>query len=199
MENAFFITACPSSQTGTAANPDIKIVLHLAGVPWYDDSWFFDPVKNGNVPFDIIGYSFYPWESSGTTISDLKEKIAFQKKRYGVDVIVAECSSHWKDEENLTYQKRTYASMTDPATGLLYDDFESALSGDDYYLKGSVENQKKVLLHIMNEVYASGGAGVFAWGGDRYGNYRWGMFDSNGKALQSLTAFSQELSEPVEY
>ncbi len=182
-----------------AFNPDIKIVLHLAGDPWYDDSWFFDPVKNGKVPFDIIGYSFYPWESSGTTISDLKKKIAFQKERYGVDVIVAESSSHWKDEGDLTYQKRTYASMTDPATGLLYEDLESALSDDEYYLKGSVENQKKVLLHVMNEVYASGGAGVFAWGGDLYGNYRWGMFDSNGKALQSLTAFSQELSEPVEY
>ena len=70
----------------------IKILLHLAGSPWYDDSWFFDPVKNAGLPFDAIGYSFYPWESSGMTISDLKKKIAFQKEKYGLQVMVVESS-----------------------------------------------------------------------------------------------------------
>ena len=167
----------------------IKILLHLAGDPWYDDSWFFDPIKNGGVPFDAIGYSFYPWESSGMTISDLKKKIAFQKEKYGVQVMVVESSSHWKDEDNLEYQICTCKSMTDPATGSVYSDLELAYSGGKAYVKGSVKNQARVLRHMIDESAAAGASGFFVWGGDLYGNYKWGMFDSSAKALESLDQF----------
>ena len=190
-----------------AFDSSIKIVLHHAGGTWPDVSWFFDPVKNGGVPFDIIGYSFYPWETSGMTVQNLKEKIAFQKERYGVDVMVCECSSHWKDEGDLSAQKRTYKSMTDPKTGKIYSDLETgtdnasqggstgsssgASSGAEPYVKGTVQNQANIIRHIIEETASSGGLGVFVWGGDLYGNYRWGMFDASGCALQSFAAFSQ--------
>ncbi|MCR5401466.1 MAG: arabinogalactan endo-1,4-beta-galactosidase [Treponema sp.] len=167
----------------------IKILLHLAGNPWYDDSWFFDPVKNAEVPFDAIGYSFYPWESSGMTISDLKKKIAFQKEKYGLQVMVVESSSHWNDEADLEYQIRTCKSMTDPSTGKPYSDLELSASGGQTYVKGTVTNQANVLRHMIDESRASGASGFFVWGGDLYGNYKWGMFDSSARALESLNEF----------
>ena len=178
-----------------AFNSDIKIVLHLAGDSNPDDSWFFDPVKNGGVPFDIIGYSFYPWETSGCTISVLKQKIENQKSKYGVDVIVAECSSHWKDiTSDLSGQKNAYNAMINPATSSVYSDLETGTDSGEYYLKGTEENQTKVLTHVMEETFASGGAGFFTWGGDKYGDYKWGMFDSSCKALSSMSVFSTELT-----
>ena len=174
----------------------IKIVLHVASAGYEDWSWIFDPLNEAGVPFDIIGFSYYPWESSHGTISMLKKALAFQKARYGVDVIVAECSSHWADESSKTAQSYTYQHMVDPATGALYSDLETATSGSTTYVKGSIQNQANVIRHIIGETAATGGIGVFTWGGDLYNYSKWGMFNSGAVALPSLDVFSVQGSEP---
>ena len=104
--------------------------------------------------------------------------------------MVVECSSHWKDESSKSAQNYTYQHMIDPSTASVYSDLETAISGSTSYIKGSVQNQANVIRHIIEETAASGGIGVFAWGGDLYGNYKWGMFDSSAVALSSLDVFN---------
>ncbi|MBP3741561.1 MAG: glycosyl hydrolase 53 family protein [Treponema sp.] len=165
----------------------IKVVIHLASTG-SDLSWFFKRISSVN--YDIIGISYYPWESGHGTISDLKNNISTLKGTFSKDVMVVECSSHWKDESSKSAQNYTYQHMIDPSTASVYSDLETAISGSTSYIKGSVQNQANVIRHIIEETAASGGIGVFAWGGDLYGNYKWGMFDSSAVALSSLDVFN---------
>lgn len=168
----------------------IKTVIHLASSKNGGDlSWFFERISD--VDYDVIGLSYYPWESSHGTISALKSNISTLKSTFNKDVIVVECSAHWKDDtSSLSAQNYTYQHMIDPDTSTLYSDLETSTSGTLTYVKGSVQNQANVLRHIIEETAQSGGIGVFAWGGDLYGNYKWGMFDSSGIALASLDVFN---------
>lgn len=168
----------------------IKIVLHVASDGWHDWGWFFDPIKNAGVPFDVIGYSYYPWESHGT-IATLKKTIDLQIKKYGVKVIIAECSAHWHDDSGDGYaaQHNAYTHLVDPKTGSVYSDLTTADSGTVSYVCGTPTNQANIIRHIMEESLDAGASGVLVWGGDLYGNYKWGMFDSSGKALQSIKEF----------
>lgn len=168
----------------------IKTVIHLASSKNGSDlSWFFERISD--VDYDVIGLSYYPWESSHGTISALKSNISTLKSTFGKDVIVVECSAHWKDDtSSLSAQNYTYQHMIDPDTSTLYSDLETSTSGTLTYVKGSVQNQANVLRHIIEETAESGGIGVFAWGGDLYGNYKWGMFDGSGIALESLDVFN---------
>ncbi|MBR6062326.1 MAG: hypothetical protein IKP67_09650, partial [Spirochaetales bacterium] len=68
-------------------------------------------------------------------------------------------------------------------------DLTTAESGTVSYVCGTPSNQANIIRHIMEESRSAGAAGVLAWGGDLYGNYKWGMFDGEGKALQSIKEF----------
>jgi arabinogalactan endo-1,4-beta-galactosidase len=63
---------------------------HLADV----SKWFFDNITQRDMPFDVIGLSFYPSEKSGT-FAGLAEMLAFDSQTYGKDVIVAETTYGW--------------------------------------------------------------------------------------------------------
>ncbi|MCH5295563.1 MAG: glycosyl hydrolase 53 family protein [Treponema sp.] len=166
-------------------DPKIKVVIHLASASNGGDlSWFFNRIKD--VDYDVIGLSYYPWESSHGTIASLKKNISSLKSTFKKDVIVAECSAHWKDDSDKSAQNYTWQHMKDPATGSVYSDLTTATSGSKTYVVGSVQNQANVIRHIIEETAASGGTGVFTWGGDLYGNYKWGMFDGSGVALGSM-------------
>ena len=176
-----------------AFDKSINIVLHVAATAdgWHDWGWFFDPIKAANVPFDVIGYSYYPWEWEHGTIASLKKTIDWQIKKYGVKIIVAEMSAHWHDDSGDEYaaQHNTYIHMIDPNTGSVYSDLTTADSGTVSYVCGTPTNQANIIRHIMEESRSAGASGVLVWGGDLYGNYKWGMFDSSGKALPSIRDF----------
>ncbi len=174
-----------------AFDSSIKIVIHVASTG-SDLSWFYERIDD--VDYDIIGLSYYPWESSHGTISTLKSNLETLASTFDKDVMVVECSSHWADESSKSAQNYTYQHMVDPDTGSVYSDLETAKSGSNTYVVGSVQNQANVIYHIMEETADSGGIGVFAWGGDLYGNYKWGMFDSSCKALDSIDVFSSDIT-----
>ncbi len=72
---------------GNGRRPKIMIhVDHGGDVP--KTRAFFDKLSSYDVPFDAIGFSFYPW--SHGTLLDLKENLAFAAKTYQKDVYVAE-------------------------------------------------------------------------------------------------------------
>ncbi len=72
---------------GNSKRPKIMIhVDHGGDVP--KTKAFFDKILSYEVPFDTIGFSFYPW--SHGNLLDLKENLAFAAKTYQKDVMVVE-------------------------------------------------------------------------------------------------------------
>jgi arabinogalactan endo-1,4-beta-galactosidase len=74
-----------------AVSPSTAIMLHIAlGGQNAEARFFLDNMRERNVPFDVIGLSYYPkWHGSPT---DLKYNMADLAKRYPQQVMVAEYS-----------------------------------------------------------------------------------------------------------
>ena len=74
-----------------AVSPGTAIMLHIAlGGQNAEARFFLDNMKARNVPFDVIGLSYYPkWHG---TLADLKNNMADLATRYPQQVMVAEYS-----------------------------------------------------------------------------------------------------------
>ncbi|HZY36944.1 MAG TPA: glycosyl hydrolase 53 family protein [Mucilaginibacter sp.] len=81
-----------------AVSPKTIVMLHIAlGGQNAEARFFLDNMKARNVPFDVIGLSYYPkWHG---TLADLKNNMADLAKRYPQQVMVAEYSQ-LKNEVN---------------------------------------------------------------------------------------------------
>ena len=146
-----------------------------------------------DVDYDIIGLSYYSWEKNHKTISELKANIAALKKTYNKAVVVAESSSHCKANDGVLDEDRVNAAlhMVNPETGKIYSDLQTETVNGKVQLKGSISNQKNVFAHIIQESYDAGAEGIFAWGGEYRGNWKYGFFDWNGNAFESLDVFKE--------
>jgi arabinogalactan endo-1,4-beta-galactosidase len=66
-----------------------KIVIHIdRGGDWGGTQWFFDKLNQQQVPFDIIGESYYPWWHG--SLDALRTCLTNAANRYGKPIIVAE-------------------------------------------------------------------------------------------------------------
>jgi arabinogalactan endo-1,4-beta-galactosidase len=81
-----------------AVSPQAIIMLHVAlGGQAEESEFFYDAMQQRNVPYDIIGLSYYPkWHG---TLDDLKRNIAGLAKKYNRQIMVAEYT-HVKREVN---------------------------------------------------------------------------------------------------
>ena len=72
-------------------SPSTTVMLHIAlGGQNAESQFFLDNMAKRNVPFDVIGLSYYPkWH---LTLTDLKNNMADLAKRYKQQVMVAEYS-----------------------------------------------------------------------------------------------------------
>ncbi len=72
-----------------AVSPKSLVMLHVAlGGQAQESQFFYDAMRDRNVPYDIIGLSYYPkWHG---TLTDLKDNLAGLSKRYGKQIMVAE-------------------------------------------------------------------------------------------------------------
>ena len=79
-----------------AADPDIKIMLHIACGGQNEESvQFFDKALSRDVKFDVIGESYYPeWHG---TLDDLKNNLTDLAERYGKPIVVVEYQEHRKE------------------------------------------------------------------------------------------------------
>ncbi|GAA3640118.1 hypothetical protein GCM10022223_69150 [Kineosporia mesophila] len=75
-----------------------KVMLHIdRGGKLADTRWFFDNITTLQVPFDIIGQSYYPmWHGS---LADLRANLEDSVARYGKPVLLAEVSYPWTFED----------------------------------------------------------------------------------------------------
>lgn len=206
------VTSAPSDIAGTGDNlvaylkagcdavrsnaPDAKIILHVTnrtnGIKRMDE------IVNNDVDFDIVGLSFYPWESGHRTTTDLVDSINKFKNKY--DVMVVETSAHWKGraaDDGLTDDSSTKSELTYIKDHML-DNSKSpvttygnlALTDDGAYVLATLDNSKRVIEDIMQTVKDAGGVGICTWGGERREDWKYGMFNySDKQALSNITAF----------
>jgi len=75
-----------------------QIMIHLdTGGSWGATHWFFDHLVEQQVPFDMIGLSYYPfWHPN---IEDLRTCMTNAAARYGKPVVVAETAFPWNTKE----------------------------------------------------------------------------------------------------
>jgi len=85
-----------------AVSPNTILMLHIAlGGQNAEARFFLDNMKKRNVPFDVIGLSYYPkWHG---TLSDLKNNMADLAKRYPQQVMVAEYSQLKRDVNDIAF------------------------------------------------------------------------------------------------
>ena len=85
-----------------AVSPSTSIMLHLALGGQNDECRFFlDNMISRDVPFDVIGLSYYPkWHN---TLADLDYNLDDLSRRYNKDVIVVEYSSVKRSVNELSF------------------------------------------------------------------------------------------------
>ena len=77
-----------------------KIIIHIdRGGDWGGTQWFFDHLLQQQVPFDIIGESYYPfWHGS---LDNLRNCLTNAAARYGKPLMVAETSFPFASSTNI--------------------------------------------------------------------------------------------------
>ena len=82
--------------------PKTPIMLHVAlGGQYEEADAFYTQIKNRNVPFDVIGLSYYPkWHG---TLGDLHFTTNYLAKKFTKDVVVVEYSQLKKEVNDIAF------------------------------------------------------------------------------------------------
>ncbi len=128
-------------------NPDTLVMLHIAEGGDNDMArWWFDNITRRDVPFDVIGISYYPfWHG---TLAQLQFNLNDISARYDKDVIVVETAYAFTAQE---------------------DDFHANIVSRTMAIDGYLltpDGQRAMLRDIMAVVRAvpnGRGLGVFYW------------------------------------
>ena len=80
---------------GRGTNPPPKIMIHIdQGGSIAKTKYFFDNFNRYKIPYDVIGFSYYPWWHG--TLMDLRDNLAFTANTYHKDIIVVETAYNWR-------------------------------------------------------------------------------------------------------
>ena len=80
---------------GRGNNPRPKIMIHIdRGADLKRTKVFFDKLNSYDIPYDIIGQSYYPWWHG--SLNQLRENLEFMAREYQKDIIVVEAAYNWK-------------------------------------------------------------------------------------------------------
>ncbi len=171
--------------------PDtVKIMIHIdRGGDYSGAKWFFDKLNAQGVNYDIIGLSYYPWWHGSLT--DLNNNLDQLAARYHKPMLIAETAYPW----TLNYD----------------DDVANIVGSSNQLLPGypaTVEGQKSYLnkvFDIVHNVPGNLGIGVVYWEPDYISvagvGSTWenlAMFDFQGNALASMSAFEPADATPIE-
>jgi len=159
----------------------VQILLHVdQGANNQTCRWFFDHIQAQNVPYDLIGLSYYPWWHG--SVADFEANLKDLAERYKKPVVVAETGYPWSLENN-----DSTGNLVTPATQLL-PEFPATVAGQRSFLLA----EKK----ILQSVPGGKGLGMFYWAADDITTPRFGSvwenvatFDFKGNVLDSLDVF----------
>ena len=156
-----------------------KIIVHIdRGGDWNATQWFFDHLSTQEVPFDIVGESYYPfWHGPLSSLSNCLSNAA---NRYLKPVILVETAFPWTNSYWMTAM----------------NDISPSITGQVQYVVG--------LAPIIRGVAGGRGAGVCWWGTEyqsvngvnEAGFDTTSFFDAGGVLLPVAHAFGQ-LAAPV--
>ncbi len=133
---------------------------------------FFDNIEKHEIPYDVMGFSFYPW--SHGTLLNLRQNLTFAANEYEKDVILVETGFYWRQSN--------YFSEAEPP-------FPETPEGQKEFLQRAN--------HVVLSLPDNRGKGIMWWEPATMGGLRdRGYFDDDGNALPVLDAF-HEFTHPV--
>jgi arabinogalactan endo-1,4-beta-galactosidase len=154
-----------------AAGPNMpKIVVHIdRGGDWAATKWFFDNLNRQEVPYDIIGESYYPFYHGPLT--NMMTCVSEAAGRYHKPIFIAETDLPWIYSTNI---------FQIPASS----------SGQIQFVN--------ILGQVMRSAPNNSGAGIFWWGAEyqwpnanEAGVGTRSFFDKNGNLLPAAGALGQ--------
>jgi len=154
-------------EAGRGDGPRPLIMIHIdRGGDVKTTRSFFDKLHSYDVPYDVIGQSYYPWWHG--SLLDLRENLIFMAETYRKDIILVEVAYNWRPAE--------YRDKPAP--------FPETREGQRQFLE---EVHRLVLATPHNR-----GKGVFWWEPAVAGPLgRRGMFDEAGNALPVIGVFDK--------
>jgi arabinogalactan endo-1,4-beta-galactosidase len=151
--------------SGTNARPRIMIHIDRSGDK-RGTKYFFDKINSFQVPYDVIGQSFYPWWHG--SLLDLRENLRFMANEYGKDIILVEVAYCWRPTQ--------YKQKSGP--------FPETPEGQSAFL----EEVNRLVLDTPN----GHGIGIFWWEPAVTGGLRSrGFFSDDGEALPVVEVFDR--------
>jgi arabinogalactan endo-1,4-beta-galactosidase len=85
-------------EAGSGTNQRPRIMIHIdRGGDKRTTKYFFDNIKKYDVPYDVIGQSYYPWWHG--SLLDLRENLIFMAQEYRKDIILVEVAYCWRPTE----------------------------------------------------------------------------------------------------
>jgi arabinogalactan endo-1,4-beta-galactosidase len=86
------------AREGAGRHRDMRVMLHIdKGGRMGDTRWFFDNIATWEVPYDVLGQSYYPmWHGS---LADLKANLEDSVARYNKPILLSEISYPWTFED----------------------------------------------------------------------------------------------------
>jgi arabinogalactan endo-1,4-beta-galactosidase len=150
---------------GNGVRPKIMIHIDRGGDP-EGTKRFLDKLNSYDVPYDIIGQSYYPWWHG--SLNDLRRNLEFMATNYQKDIIVVEAAYNW--------EPGNYVNKPAP--------FPETAEGQREFL----DEVNRVVMETPN----GRGKGVFWWEPAVQGrlNIR-GFFDDQYNALPVITVFDR--------
>jgi len=164
---------------------DVRIVLHIhSGGDSSKTKWFFEHVEKRDVPYDIIGLSYYPWWHG--SMEDLRENISKTAATFDKDIFVVETAYPNRSARISRAQEGADKTMRWPMTP----------AGQEAFLRK--------LIAAVRETSGDRGIGVLWWYPESipvkglmiwYGGAN-AMFDGEGNVLPSMNAFREAVHKP---
>ncbi len=149
---------------GNTRRPKILIHVDHGGDPFLTKT-FFDKLNNYGIPYDVIGFSFYPW--SHGTLLDLRANLRYAAEELKKDVMLVETGYYYSPSRYFTNSPPPFPE--------------------------SPEGQKQWLVAVNEAVMATPdgrGKGVFWWEpAAGRGLVQRGYFDADHNAQPVLDAF----------
>jgi len=191
---AAFLTA--GANAVRDVTPSAEIILHLTNINNGIDglTWWFDEVSSRNVPFDVIGLSYYGfWHGS---LADLQNAVSTLSDRYDRDVLVVETSYPFTLDDDTTSPWENV--VADPAM---------LVAGYPATPEGQTANVRAVQ-DVVASADGGRGIGVVYWEpawtsvagngwdpADATSGNAWenqAMFDFDGVALPAMSTFAPD-------
>jgi len=170
-----------------SVDPNIGVVIHLAGVKGDFYVNFIDRLIDSGVDFDVIGISYYPYYHG--SMDEFRSLVGTLASKYSKGIIVAETAYAWT-LSNGDNHPNSFGSRVQEVKG---------------GYKATVQGQASFIRDLIAALYEEGGSkalGVFYWGATwiPYPGAGWktgegnpwdnqALFDFNGCALPSIRVF----------